>query len=56
MKTANSGHHKLEKLILKILHTLDWHFYYLHAVAVLKHQFIQRDDVLARMLPFLHKR
>ena len=28
----------------------------LHTAAALKHHFIQRDDVLARMLPFLRKR
>jgi cytochrome b561 len=28
----------------------------LHTAAALKHQFIQRDDVLSRMLPFLRKR
>ena len=28
----------------------------LHAAAALKHHFIQRDEVLARMLPFLRKR
>jgi cytochrome b561 len=28
----------------------------LHTTAALKHQFVQRDDVLARMLPFLRKR
>jgi cytochrome b561 len=28
----------------------------LHTAAALKHQIIQRDDVLARMLPFLRKR
>ena len=27
----------------------------LHTAAALKHHFIQRDDVLARMLPFLRK-
>lgn len=28
----------------------------LHTAAALKHQFIQRDEVLSRMLPFLRKR
>jgi cytochrome b561 len=29
---------------------------FLHAVAALKHHFFDRDDVLARMLPFLRRR
>ena len=28
----------------------------LHVAAALKHQFIDRDDVLARMIPFLRRR
>jgi cytochrome b561 len=28
----------------------------LHVAAALKHHFVDRDDVLVRMLPFLHPR
>lgn len=51
---------KLVAAQLKVIHeTLAWGLATLaalHAVAALKHHFIDRDDVLARMLPFIRRK
>lgn len=51
--------HDLRKLFGRTHSTLAWVAYAtiaLHLLAVLKHQFLDRDDVAARMIPFLRRR
>ena len=51
--------HATRKLFNKTHELLGWVAYatiVLHVGAALKHQIIDRDDVLARMIPFLHRK
>jgi len=50
------GAHKLFELTHGLLAKLAYGLIVLHVAAALRHQFLRRDDIMARMLPFLRER